>query len=57
MKDIFIRAAKTYLQTFLGLWIASGVGIDQGSLSVLRMVALGALPAALSVVQNSLKTS
>ena len=57
MKDIFIRAAKTYLQTFLGLWLASGVGIDQGSLSVFRMVALGALPAALSVIQNSLKTS
>ncbi len=57
MKDMFIRAAKTYLPTCVGLWIASGVGIDQGSLSVLRMVALGALPAALSVVQNSLKTS
>ena len=57
MKDIFIRAVKTYAQTFIGLWLASGVGIDQGSLSVLRMAALGALPAALSVIQNALKTA
>jgi hypothetical protein len=56
MKDIAIRAAKTYAQTFLGLWLAAGVGIDQGGLSVLRMAALGALPAALSVIQNALKT-
>ena len=56
MKDIIVRAAKTYAQTFLGLWLAAGVGIDQGGLRVLRMAALGALPAALSVIQNALKT-
>jgi len=57
VKDIIERAAKTYAQAFLGLWLAAGVGIEQGGLSVLRMAALGALPAALSVIQNALKTA
>jgi len=55
LKDIVFRAAKTYIQTAIGLVMASGVGIDNGGLSVWRAAALGGVPAALSVVQNGLK--
>jgi len=57
MTDVLVRAFKTWLQTFLGLWLASGIGVDVGNLSIIKCAAVGALPAALSVVQNGLKAA
>ena len=53
IKDILERAISTYIQTFLGLWTASGVGVDMGGLSTLKLAALGGLPAALSVIKSA----
>jgi len=54
IKDILERAISTYIQTFLGLWTASGVGVDMGGLSTLKLAALGGLPAALSVIKSAI---
>ena len=54
VKDILERAISTYAQTFLGLWTASGVGVDMGGMSTLKLAALGGLPAALSVIKSAL---
>ena len=51
--DILERAAFTYIQTFLGLMSASGMGIDVG-MSTLKIAAIGGLPAALSVIKGAL---
>ena len=53
VKDILERAISTYIQTFLGLWTASGVGVDMGGLSTLKLAALGGLPAAFSVIKSA----
>ena len=53
LKDILERALFTYIQTFLGLLSASGMGIDVGGISTLKMAALGGLPAALSVIKGA----
>lgn len=52
--DILERAFFTYVQSFLGLWMASGVGVDMGGLSTLKLAAIGGLPAALSVVKGAI---
>ena len=53
--DLGSRALKTYLQTSIGLILASGIGIDNGGLSVWRAALLGGIPAALSIIQNGLR--
>ena len=59
MKDVLIRAARTWLQAFIGLLLASNLFSDGGSFepSVLLVAAVSALPAALAVVQNWLEVS
>jgi hypothetical protein len=52
--DILERAVFTYVQTFLGLMTASGMGIDTGGISTLKMAALGGIPAALSVIKGAI---
>lgn len=54
VKDILERAISTYIQTFLGLWTASGVGVDMGGLSTLKLAALGGLPAAFAVIKSAI---
>jgi hypothetical protein len=56
LMDIVERALFTYVQTFLGLLSASGLGVDMGGLSTLKMAALGGLPAAISVIKGALCT-
>ena len=53
-KDILERAIFTYVQTFLGLLSASGMGVDMGGISTLKMAALGGLPAAISVIKGAI---
>ena len=40
-KDIAERAIFTYVQTFLGLLSASGMGVDMGGISTLKMAGIG----------------
>lgn len=54
LKDIAERALFTYVQTFLGLLSASGMGVDMGGISTLKMAAIGGLPAAISVIKGAL---
>ena len=42
--DILERAFFTYVQSFLGLWMASGVGVDMGGLSTLKQLPSVAYP-------------
>ena len=56
LKDIAERAIFTYIQTFLGLLSASGMGVDMGGISTLKMAAIGGLPAAISVIKGALCT-
>tara|TARA_R100001443_G_scaffold92869_1_gene99551 strand:- start:167 stop:442 length:276 start_codon:yes stop_codon:yes gene_type:complete len=56
LKDILERAIFTYIQTFLGLMSASGLGVDMGGISTLKMAALGGLPAAFSVIKGAVAT-
>ena len=53
-KDILERAIFSYVQTFLGLLSASGMGVDMGGISTLTMAALGGLPAAISVIKGAI---
>jgi hypothetical protein len=55
IKDILERAIATYIQTFLGLLTAGGLGVDTG-LSTIKIAALGGLPAAFSVIKSALAT-
>lgn len=54
LMDILERAIFTYVQTFLGLLTASGMGVDMGGISTLKMAALGGLPAAISVIKGAI---
>jgi len=54
LKDILERAVFTYIQTFLGLISASGMGVDMGGISTWKIAALGGLPAAFSVIKGAL---
>lgn len=55
----FIRAARTYGQTFLGLLIASWTDFTSvgDALSVGKSAALAAVPAGLSLLMNALEDS
>jgi len=56
IKDIIERAIFTYVQSFLGLLTASGMGVDMGGISTLKMAAIGGLPAAISVIKGAFCT-
>ena len=56
LKDIAERAIFTYVQSFLGLLTASGMGVDMGGISTLKMAAIGGLPAAISVIKGAFCT-
>ena len=55
-KDILEREIFTYVQSFLGLLTASGMGVDMGGISTLKMAAIGGLPAAISVLKGAFCT-
>ena len=63
MNDILIRAGKTWLQTFVGLlvasWASRTINIETldplQELSTLAGLAFASIPAAVSALQNSLK--
>lgn len=59
MKDVLIRALRTYVQTALGLIIASSVFQkgQVGALSVVVSLAVSAIPAGLAVIQNALENT
>ena len=49
--DVIERAVFTYVQTVIGLVLASGL-TDMGGLSTIKMAAVGGLPAALSILKG-----
>lgn len=55
----FIRAARTWLQVFIGLLLAGWVDFASADdfLNLARSAALAAVPAALSLLQNALEDS
>ncbi len=63
MNDILIRAGKTWLQTFIGLlvasWASRTINIETldplQELSTIAGLAFASIPAAVSALQNSLK--
>ena len=63
MNDILTRAGKTWLQTFIGLlvasWASRTINIETldplQELSTIAGFAFASIPAAVSVLQNSLK--
>ena len=63
MNDILIRAGKTWLQTFIGLlvasWASRTINIETldplQELSTIAGFAFASIPAAVSVLQNSMK--
>ena len=63
MNDILTRAAKTWLQTFVGLlvasWASRTINIETldplQELSTIAGFAFASIPAAVSVIQNSMK--
>ena len=65
MNDILTRAGKTWLQTFVGLlvasWASRTINIETldplQELSTIAGFAFASIPAAVSVLQNSLKLS
>lgn len=57
LKQIVKRALLTYVDTLLGLVLASGILQGTGNqinVSTLQTLAIGALPAAISVLRNAL---
>jgi hypothetical protein len=59
MKDVLIRAVRTWLQAFIGLLLASNLftSVESFDPSVLGVAAVSAIPAALAVIQNWLEVS
>ena len=63
VNDILTRAGKTWLQTFVGLlvasWASRTINIETldplQELSTIAGFAVASIPAAVSVIQNSLK--
>ena len=51
LSDVLERAAFTYIQSVIGLVLASGL-TDMGGLSTIKMAAVGGLPAALSILKG-----
>lgn len=57
LTDIAERTVTTYLEVFVGLLIAAGVGAPRvDHLSILSTAALAAIPAALAVIKGGLAT-
>jgi hypothetical protein len=55
IRDLVERVGSTYAQAFLGLLLASGVGVDGVlDLSTIKKAAIAAIPAALSLVKGLL---
>ena len=52
MKDIIIRALKTFLQGFLGALVVSLQGSDLTNFEVLKSLLIGAIAAGISAVMN-----
>lgn len=52
MKDIFIRAIKTFIQGFLGALVVSLPNSDLTSSEVLRSLLIGALAGGISCLMN-----
>lgn len=52
LKDVLERALSTYAQSVVGLIVASGM--TDLSLSTMKMVAVSAAPAALSIIKGYL---
>lgn len=57
MTNVLIRAIRTYIQTLLGLLLASNVfDVDRiDKLTFWTQAAVAAIPAAIAVVQNALE--
>ena len=55
LKNAFIRAARTYIQTLIGL--VAVAGLTDFDLATAKSFALAAAPAALAVIQNYLETT
>lgn len=52
LKDIFIRALKTFIQGFLGALTISLPGSDFSNTEVLKSLLIGAIAAGISAVMN-----
>lgn len=52
MKDIFIRAIKTFIQGFLGALVVSLPNSDLTSSEVLKSLLIGALAGGISCLMN-----
>lgn len=52
MKDIFIRAIKTFIQGFLGALVVSLPNSDLTSSEVLKSLLIGALAGGISYLMN-----
>lgn len=52
MKDIFIRAIKTFIQGFLGALVVSLPNSDLASSEVLKSLLIGALAGGISCLMN-----
>lgn len=52
MKDIFIRAIKTFIQGFFGALAVSLPNADLTNMAVLKSLLIGAIAAGISAVMN-----
>lgn len=52
MKDILIRAIKTFIQGFLGALVVSLPNADLTNMAVLKSLLIGAIAAGISAVMN-----
>ena len=52
--DLLERSMATYVETFLGLLIASGLGTPADRMALLEKAAIAAIPAALAVAKAGL---
>lgn len=52
MKDIFIRAIKTFIQGFLGALAVSLPNADLTNMAVIKSLLIGAIAAGISAVMN-----
>ena len=50
--DLIERTAATYVEVFLGLLIASGLGTPADRMDLITKAAISAIPAALAVVKG-----
>ena len=59
MKDVLIRAARTFVQTFLGVYLAGQFNVvaDFANVDLLSSAAAGGIVAVLAFIQNWLETT